>query len=131
MWTSTKQRARLGRERARREWAQSQCSQEILCDTCGESTTGLVLSRADAGRFHVCPACGAKTGRPVVYFMCQDPDCNRQLVKVAASVWTADGPSPGESGVCPSCGSGMRLTPVFLNFTSAQKVADETGQDFP
>jgi uncharacterized protein YlaI len=131
LWVAAQQRQRVGRERSRQEWSASQCSQEIVCDACGERTTGLVLSRAEAGSFQVCPACGAKAGRPVVYYMCQNPDCNRRLVKVAASVWTEAGPSPGGSAVCPNCGSGMALTPVLLNFKSAQRIADETEQEFP
>lgn len=131
LWVAAKERQRVGRERSRQEWAESQCSQEIVCDACGERTTGLVLSRTEASRFHVCPACGDEAGRPVVYFMCQNPGCDRQLVKVATSVWTSNGPSAGGPAACPSCGSGMQLTPVFLDFKSAQKIADETNQEFP
>ena len=127
-----KERGRAAAERSRRQWAEAQYSQEIICDACGASTTGLVLNRAQAGNFQVCPKCGQKAGRPQIYYMCQNPDCNRQLIKVGNTVWTDEGQSPGGPIRCPNCGrADTNITPLFLDLESAQKFADETKQEFP
>lgn len=118
-------------EQFKKRWAEKQCSQEIVCDHCGESTIGLVLNRAQAGIYQTCPECGTEAGRPVVYYMCQNPGCNRRLVKVRNSVWTDEGPSAGDPVVCPSCGDVRGITPLFLDLKSAQKTAKETDQEFP
>ena len=126
-----KERARDVLKGSRREWDEAQYSQEIVCDACGESTTGLVLNRAQAGTFQVCPKCGATAGRPVVYYMCLNPNCNRQLIKVPNAVWTDEGSSPGTPAKCPKCEDARYITLLFLDLGSAQRIANETGQEFP
>ena len=116
----------------KKEWLENQASQEIFCDSCGETTTGLTLSRNEACLYKQCPECGEKTGRPVVYYMCMDPECNRQLIKVRNTVLKEGGvSSPGDPIICPSCGRRQNVTPTFLNLKSAAKYAKETDQEFP
>jgi predicted RNA-binding Zn-ribbon protein involved in translation (DUF1610 family) len=132
MSVAKNRRATSARLSAQREWANAQYSQEIVCDNCGEHTAGLNLNRAQVANFQKCPECGAMAGRPIVYFVCQDPACNRQLIKVATTVWAEGRPSPGDPVVCPRCGrSGPNISPDFLSLKSAQKVANDTGQEFP
>ena len=131
MRTFSKEGGLRATERSRREWDEAQYSQEIVCDACGESTTGLVLNRAQAGNFQVCPKCGQTAGRPVVYYMCQNRECNRQLVKAPNTVWTDEGASPAPALTCPKCSQTKYITPLFLDLRSAQRIANETGQEFP
>jgi len=132
MSVAKNRRATAARETSQREWAAAQYSQEIVCDNCNAHTTELELNRAQVGNYQKCPECGQMAGRPIVYYICQNPDCNRQLIKAAKTVWTEGGPSPGDDVVCPNCGqSGANIMPDFLSLKSAQKVAKETGQEFP
>ena len=126
------QRGRAGRRHAREEFTKAQCCREIICDACDERSTGMVLNRAQVGRYQECPKCHEKAGRPIVYRFCQDPDCNRQLIKGANTVITEDGrSSAGDEFVCPNCGSAQHVYRDILKLDEAQRIAEQTGQELP
>jgi len=128
---SQQQRAKSRKEFQREYYDVKQASQEIYCDSCGEITTGLNLSRNEAARYQVCPKCGQKTGRPIVYRFCQREGCNRQLIKYANDVWDEGQRLPGQTPVCPNCGRADAVIPDYLDLKYAEKIAKETGQQFP
>ncbi len=110
---------------------EGQVSQEIYCDNCRETTTGLVIKRAFSQRYQDCPACGQKKGRPIVYYYCQNPGCNKALIKVRNVVVEDGRVLSGDRGVCPICGREDMVTPMELDLSSVRKIAQETDQEFP
>ena len=117
-------------KRFKRQWEENQASQEIVCDNCSETTTGLSLNRTEVLKYQVCPVCKQRKARAVVYYFCQNPACDRQLIRVRNSVW--EGRSlPGDPVICPKCHRGNDVIPDYLNLKSAERIAKETGQEFP
>jgi len=112
---------------------QAIASQEIVCDACGKTTTDLAITRKEANQYQVCPRCLEKKGRPVVYYVCTDPDCNRQLIKVKNTIWDDENNTslPGDPIVCPRCHRDDTFSSDFLSLEDAKKIAEETGQEFP
>jgi len=126
-------RAKQNLAQSQREWKARAYSQEIVCDNCGEITTGLSLSRNEASRFQECPKCHQMTGRPIVYYKCMNPACNGHLIKVRASVTIGDTAemSQGDRIECDLCGSNRSVSPDAIDLENAKKKAKETGQEFP
>jgi len=108
-----------------------QVGEAIICDACGETTSGLVIPRSKAKQYWLCPECGEEQGRPVVYFMCTNPDCNKALVKTKITVPDEEGTATDETRVCPTCGKGDQLTAAPLSLTQVRETAEETGQEAP
>lgn len=120
-----------GEERFKKTYAEDLVAQQVWCDSCQE-TSDLDVMFKDKGKFQVCPNCGEKTARPIVYLMCTNKDCNRKLFKVAnhVMVGTTFMPSP-DPFVCPECGRKDTVYYEPIHFNKAKKIADETGQQFP
>jgi len=112
------------------EFEAGQVCQELYCDNCGKTTGGHVIKRAHSQQYHTCPKCGQKTGRPIVYFYCQNPDCHKALVKVRNMVVVNRQVSPGDPPVCPICGREDAMTPMEIELSTARRIAKETHQEF-
>jgi DNA-directed RNA polymerase subunit M/transcription elongation factor TFIIS len=106
-------------------------AQEVWCESC-DTTSPLEVMFKDKARFQVCPKCGEKAARPIVYYMCMNEGCNKQLVKVRNHVMegTEFLKSP-DAFVCPNCGQASTLYFEPLHLDKARQVAEETGQPFP
>ena len=113
------------------EFDAGQVSQEISCDNCGAISGGQTITRAHSQQYQTCPECKQKMARPVVYFYCQNPDCHKALVKVRNLVVVQGEVLPGDATPCPVCHREDMLTPMEIDLSSAQKIAQETGQQFP
>jgi RNA polymerase subunit RPABC4/transcription elongation factor Spt4 len=113
------------------EFAAGQVSQEVFCDNCRAISGGQKIGRAHSQQYQVCPACKQKKARPIVYFYCQNPGCNKALVKVRNVVVEDHQVLPGDTPVCPVCGREDTLTPMEIELSTAQRIAKETGQQFP
>jgi Zn finger protein HypA/HybF involved in hydrogenase expression len=105
-------------------------AREVRCDNCGV-VSPMDVAYVDRRHFQKCPACGAEAARPIVYYVCGNPDCNRQLIKVANHVWGPDGFSPGDPIVCPKCGQARNVEPRELHLDEAERIAQETGRKLP
>jgi hypothetical protein len=110
---------------------EGQVCQEIYCDNCRETSTGLSIKRAFAQQYQDCPACGQKKGRPIVYYYCQDPECDKALIRIKNVVVEEGRVLAGDRGVCPICGREDMITPMELDLSSVRKIAQDTDQDFP
>jgi RNA polymerase subunit RPABC4/transcription elongation factor Spt4 len=113
------------------EFATGQVSQEVSCDNCGAISEGLTINRAHSQKYQVCPKCKQNKARPIVYFFCQNPGCHKALVKVRNVVVEDHQVLPGDTPVCPVCGREDMLTPMEIELSTAQRIAKETGQQFP
>jgi hypothetical protein len=113
------------------EFAAGQVCQEISCDNCGAISGGQTINRAHSQQYQMCPNCKQKTGRPIVYFYCQNPGCHKALVKARNVVLVEHKVLPGDTPVCPVCGREDTLTPMEIDLSTAQEIAKETGQQFP
>jgi len=106
-------------------------AQEVACDACG-AVSPMEVSREQRRKFQVCPQCGQKLARPIVYFICGNPECNEQLVKIRNHVFGEDGFSASPDRLaCPRCGRPEMIVPDELSFEDAKKIAEKTGQEFP
>jgi ribosomal protein S27E len=107
-------------------------AREVVCDDCGV-TSPMDVIYTQRRKFQVCPSCGQKKARPIVYFMCNNPECNRQLIRFVNHVM--DGStfyeSPQGGVTCPNCGRKDTVEPRELSIAEAAKTAKETGQSFP
>jgi peptide subunit release factor 1 (eRF1) len=105
-------------------------SEQVGCDSCG-AFSDMEVPYTERRRFQVCPDCGEKRARPIVYYTCMNPDCNRQLVKVRNHVFGEEGFSASPDGlVCPRCGRPHDVRPEEHSIEDAKKIAEETGQQF-
>ena len=116
--------------RQKKAFEQALAGQEVQCDECGEISS-MNVPFIDRRKFQVCPKCGAKKARPIVYYVCSNPECNRQLVKVRNIVWEEGVISYGDPIVCPNCGRPNLIEPSELHIVKAKKIAEETDQPFP
>jgi Zn finger protein HypA/HybF involved in hydrogenase expression len=111
---------------------ESLVADEVYCDACGK-VSKLDVAFKDRRTYQICPACGQKKARPIVYWYCQNPSCNKQLVRFANHVWDENGynPSPQGAPVCPVCRQPRSISPEELTLEDARRIAKETGQPFP
>jgi ribosomal protein L32 len=119
-------------ERQETKFKQRVMAREVVCDQCGVVSPMDVIY-TERRRFQVCPACGAKKARPIVYFVCNNPECNRQLIRFVNSVFEGGTYSQSPQGgvVCPNCRRRDTVEPTEISIDQARKIAKETGQDFP
>ena len=105
---------------------------EVACDQC-RAVSPMEVLHDQRGKFQVCPDCGAKQARPIVYYVCGNPECNQQLVRFINHVFEGrEFHQSPEGGVrCPSCGRADTVEPREFSIEHARKIAQETGQDFP
>jgi hypothetical protein len=106
-------------------------SQEIVCENCGETTTGVPIKRAQCQRYQMCPKCHQEKARAVVYFMCTNPQCNKALVRGLSDIVEGRKVVRQDPLRCPVCGRQDTITPIELDLSAAQEIAKETGQEFP
>ena len=105
---------------------------EVACDQC-RAVSPMEVLHDQRRKFQVCPECGAKQARPIVYYVCSNPECNQQLVRFANHVFEGrEFHQSPEGGVqCPSCGRADTVEPREISINHAKETAEETGQDFP
>jgi len=131
-YTVVKERRRAqGKISVREAFESGQVAREVYCDACGKISDGLTIKRAFSQQYHKCPECGEQMARPIVYYLCQNPGCNKALVKVRSVVVVEGRPVGGDATVCPVCGREDGVTPMEIELESARKIAEETGQEFP
>jgi ribosomal protein L32 len=104
---------------------------EVVCDACG-AVSKLDVEFRDRYTYQKCPKCGEVKARPIVYRFCQNPACNKRLVRFINDVWVGSEyfQSP-HTPVCPVCGESRYILPETLHLSDAKRIARETGQPFP
>ena len=119
-------------EKQKTAFHQRLMARQVVCDECG-AVSPMDVPHTERRRFQVCPECGAKKARPIVYFVCMNPECDRQLVRFANHVMEGSifHQSPEGRPVCPICGRPDLIRPAELSIEHAKKIAKETGQEFP
>jgi len=112
--------------------AQQEVSRQVICDAC-DAVSPKSVSRKNQSEYQKCPACGEVAARAIIYYVCNGRECNRQLVKTPAGVIINNRISfrPGSNATCPVCGNPQNLDPRTIEYAEAEKIAEETGQEFP
>jgi hypothetical protein len=121
----------LEKKLADAERAAEHVGRELICDACGEILTGRTITRAEAARYHRCAKCSENKARAVVYFMCLNEDCNGKLIQTVMPIPDEDTASVGDGILCSVCGQADSITPDPLPLAEAEKIAQQTAQDFP
>ena len=116
-------------------YEKTQCSEEIYCDNCGETTDGLNISRNGVLKYQDCPKCGETRGLSYIYYFCQIPECSEQLIRVRGTV-SVRGPDglrwvSGDPTTCPQCGQADGASPDYVTLRYAEEIAKRTNQEFP
>jgi len=114
------------------DYEEGLATDQVWCEAC-KATSKLDVPFKERRTYQVCPACGEKKARPIVYWWCMGKDCNKQLVPFANHVWDENGynQSPWGTPVCPTCRQPNNISPEELHLSGARKIAEETSQPFP
>jgi len=95
-------------------------AEEVYCTAC-EATSRKQCQLQDALGKTRCPACGELAAYAYVYSYCQNPACNKRIVKAVF----------GQPLVCPECGKPDFMAPAPAPLEKIRAIAKETGQEMP
>ena len=113
----------------KKDWNKAPVGKEVYCDACKDDFAQ-VTPFETRGKFQVCPKCGAKAARAIVYFVCGRPECDETLIKVANHVFEGSKfhKSPDRLE-CPTCERNEFIEPQVLHLETAEEIAKRTGQE--